>query len=473
MAYGGGAMSARRLKLAWGALLGASAFSAVALVAVPRRGPLAPEPLVAPETRPSDALAIASDPLGDSPEQSEVDEPLTVDAEAMRAEPVAVGRASRRSPASVTSVPDARGALSSLLEGARGLTSATLADTAVGLGPDLVPSLLDGLLGRGEWPEGEDAATGDLRVAALRDAWSRYEPALRAQALVEFSAPTRDERRVLVELAGELGGELALPTVVRIARGFEPSELSRSFVAEPVEQALALALRASTLSERNLESMLADLSAELAATLVRGWAHSGDSRGPAIAARALGIDAALDLEILTALAQPTCPARAALGERALALVRQALQRDDPRLRRCAAAALGNARDTLAVEALVESLDDVDALVRASARDALRSVTGSDLGGDSAAWGAWLGERREWLEGTLPRDLARARGADCVDAMEALESLLARRDACDHVVEGVGVLHLEAECEPVRERARTALLELGSARSLSLARREGD
>ena len=462
-------MSAARLKVAWGALVGASAFTALAIVAVPRRGPVVPEPVADVASRACDELAPASDPV----EEPVADELLAPEPEAVSAIPPGLGVVSRRAPASVTSVPDARGALSSLLEGARGLDPVALADVAVGLGPELVPSLLDGILGRGEWPEGEDAATGDLRVAALRDAWTRYEPALRAQSLVDCSAPTRDERRVLVELAGELGGELALPIVMRLARDFEPADLSRSFVAEPIEHALALALTSSQASERHLESMLAGLPAELAATLVRGWAQSGDSRGPAIAARALGTDAALDLAILTALAQPSCPARAALGERALALVRESLHRDDPKLRRCAAAVLGNARDTLAVEALVECLDDVDALVRAVAREALRATTGKDLGGDSEGWNAWVRERREWLDAMLPRELARARGAECVDAMEALDTLLARRDASDQLVDGLGLLRGEAECELVKERSRVALLELGSARSLSLAQRVGD
>ncbi len=462
-------MSAQRLTVAWAALVGASVFTVLAVVAVPRNGVGTRPPTPAERSN----SELAEEQTSESAQQVPVfDSAMLAPSVEREAAPVQVSLA-RRAPAVVSSVPDTRAALAKLLEGARGLTPLALADVAVGLGPELVPSLLDAILGRGEWPEGEDAATGDLRVLGLRDAWGRYAPTLRAQALVECAAPTRDERRVLVELAGELGGELALPTVVRLARGFEASELARSFVAEPVERALALALLSSRASERNLESMFAGVPRELAPTLVRGWAQAGDARGPAIAARALGSDASLDLEILAALAQPSCPARAALGARALSLVRQSLRHDDPKLRRCAVAVLGNARDTLAVDPLVESLEDVDALVRAGARDALRSITGKDLGGDSEGWRGWILERRAWLEVTSAQALARAQGAACVDAMEALEELLTRGDARDELVQPISELHVSAGCENVRERARLALIEIGSPRSLALAQREED
>ncbi len=461
-------MSARKLQLAWGALVGASAFTALAIVALPRRGPAghAPAPLPMTEVvRTAEALEeqAADSSIADS---TPVEEALT---SAPEPEPV-VAPVVRRAPAAVTTVPDARRALNGVLEGARGLTPVALADAAVAFGPELVPSLLEGILGRGEWPEGEHAPTGDLRVAALRDAWDRYEPALRAQALVECATASRDERRVLVELAGELGGELALPTVLRLAREFEPADLARAFVCEPVERALALALVSSRAGERSLEPLLEGLPAGLASTLVRSWALCGDARGPALAARALGRDPALDVEILSVLAQPSCPARTALGERSLAAVRRSLRHDDPRLRRCAAAALGNVRDTQSVEDLVAALEDVDALVRAAARDSLRAITGRDLGGEAEAWKAWSLERREWIELVQPRELERARGGDCVDAMEALEALLARPDAQDELVDGLSGLLEGVACDAVASRARSALVEIGSARALSLAGR---
>ena len=462
-------MNAGRLKLAWSALVGASAFTVLAVVAVPRKGSVAP-------ALPRQQASATSEP--DSVESAVADEVIASDRATLAnllAEsplPTAAVEPERRAPATSTSVPDARLALRDMLAGARGLGPIALADAAVGLGPELVPSLLDGMLGRGEWPEGENAATADLRVAALREAWTRYDGSLRAKALVAYDGATRDECRVLVELAGELGGELALPTVLRVAREFEAADLARSFVCEPVERALAKALVSSKASERNLETLLAEQPSELSRVIVRGWAHSGDARGPALAARALGRDAALDLEILSALAQPSCPARAALGERALAALRGALASADPKTRRAAAAVVGNARDTQATDALVETLDDVEALVRAAARDALRAITGRDLGGDSDAWQAWSSERREWLADARARQLSRAAGSDCGEAMEALSEMLARPDARDELVDGLAELHGATPCEAVRERARSALLEIGSARALSLARQAG-
>ncbi|MBM3988005.1 MAG: hypothetical protein FJ294_08640 [Planctomycetes bacterium] len=417
-----------------------------------------------PVIEPADAS-----PLSEADEQHDAHELDWLEPVAQDERPVVRVEPERVRPAAVTGVLDARLALRGVLEGARGLGPVSLANAAVSLGPDIVPELLAGILGRGEWPEGETAATGDIRVAALRDAWVRYEPQLRAAALLACAAPHRDERRVLVELAGELGGEVALPTVLRIARGFEPLDLARDFVAEPVERALALALRSSKASERQLESSFDALSPELASALVRGWAHSGDLRGPALAARALGRVTALDLKILSALAQPACPARAALGERSLAGLRRSLASPDPEKRRCAAAALRNAGDTRSIDALALALDDVDALVRATARDALRAIAGRDLGGDSAAWKGWLLERSDWLEAARPLLLERAAAADCGAAMEALAELLARGDARDELVHGLAELHGASACDTVQARARSALEEIGSARSLALAR----
>ncbi|MBM3990856.1 MAG: hypothetical protein FJ298_07585 [Planctomycetes bacterium] len=458
------------MKLAWGALVGASAFTVLAVVAMPRRASVVPLPPEQPPRSPSECTSVESAAVGDvvvnDPAMSEA---ALAGAPSQSAALAASFERERRAPATSTSVPDARVALCDMLEDARGLDPMVLADAAVGLGPELVPSLLDGMLGRGEWPESEHAATADLRVVALRDAWERYEPDLRAKALVECHAATRDERRVLVELAGELGGEVALPTVLRIARGLEPLDLARDFVAEPVERALAQALVSSKASERNLETLLAQQPSELARVIVRGWAQSGDARGPALAARALGREAALDLEILAAVAQPSCPARAALGERALAAARRALASADPKARRAAAAVFGNARDTQTADALVGALDDVDALVRAAARDALRAITGRDLGGDSEAWRAWSSERHEWLADARTRQLSRATGSDCGEAMEALGEMLARPDAYDELVDGLAELHGATPCGSVRERVRSALEEIGSARALALVR----
>jgi len=453
------------MQLAWGALVGSSVLVALAVMAVPRRRAAEPAREVSvPIVEPADAS-----PISEAEEQQDAHELEWVEPVAQDERAVHIVAPERVRPAAVTSVPDARLALRSVLEGARGLGPVSLANAAVGFGPEVVPELLAGILGRGEWPEGEKAATGDVRVAALRDAWERYEPQLRAAALLACAAPHRDERRVLVELAGELGGEVALPTVLRIARGFEPLDLARDFVAEPVERALALALRSSKASERQLESSLDSLSPELASALVRGWAHSGDLRGPPLAARALGRDRALDLVILSALAQPACPARAALGERSLAGLRRSLASSDPRERRCAAAALRSAGDTRSIEALALALDDVDALVRAMARDALRSIAGRDLGGESSAWKGWLLERTDWLDAARPLLLERAAAADCGAAMEALAELLARGDARDELVDGLAELHGASACDTVRARARSALEEIGSARSLALAR----
>jgi hypothetical protein len=373
----------------------------------------------------------------------------------------------RRAPAAVTTVAHPRVAVEEFLAGARGMPVRSLADATVALGPGVLPALLAGILGTGEWPDGDAAATEDVRQAALRDAWSRYEPRLRAETLLACGATARDELRVLIELAGSLGDESALPTVLQLARKLEPVELRRGYVAEPVEQAVATALLTTHATEKSLIEQCAKLSEELAMAFVRGCAQSSAARGPALAARCLGRSVELDAEILTALAHPNCKARSALGERALDAVRAALDAEEPRTRRAACAVLGNARDGSSLERLVERLDDVDPLVHAAARDALRACAGKDLGGDTQTWRDWQSLRAEWLSTRVPELRGICLGEECDGSMSALHELVSRPELLDVLAPALDELGDSAPCESVRERARAALFECGTARSLAL------
>ena len=469
MAHGGGPVSALKARLAWSSLLAASAFTALALIAVPRRADRSSAPTPAIEEPKSESV-ISTTPTAESEfidtvvlaEMIEPSEPEATETVASSEELLP-----RRAPAAVTTVAQPRVAIEELLAGARGLPARSLADATVALGPGVLPTLLAGILGSGEWPDGEAAATEDVRQVALRDAWSRYEPRLRAEALLACGTTARDELRVLIELAGSLGDESALPTALQLARKLEPADLRRGYVAEPVEQAVAAALLTTHATEKSLIEQCAKLGEELAMAFVRGCAQSSAARGPALAARCLGRSVELDAEILTALAHPNCKARSALGERALDAVRAALDSEDPRTRRAACAVLGNARDGSSLERLVECLDDVDPLVHAAARDALRACAGKDLGGDPQAWRDWQSVRAEWLLTRAPELRGLCLGADCDAAMSALLELVSRQEVLDVLVSELDELSRLAPCENVKERAHAALTECGTARALSL------
>lgn len=468
MAHGGGPVSKLNARLAWGSLVAASAFTVLAVVAVPRRAERSTA--VAPTVEPSGVTTTVTDStIGNRSLDTNVEpEALELPGSAL---PDVASTAEellpRRAPAAVTTAADPRGALGNILAGARGLPARSLADATVALGPGVLPTLLAGILGSGEWPDGDAAATEDVRQVALRDAWSRYEPRLRAEALLSYGATARDELRVLIELAGALGDESALPTVLQLARKLEPADLRRGYVAEPVEQAVAAALASTRAPEKNLIEQCSKLGDELAMAFVRGCAQSSAARGPALAARCLGRSSEIDAEILTALAHPQCKARSGLGERALEAVRSALTSEDPRTRRAACAVLGNVRDGGSLERLVERLDDVDALVHAAAREALRTCAGKDLGGDPQAWREWQTARAEWIRTRTPELRGTCLGEDCDAAMSALFELVSRPEVLDVLAPLLDELSNVAPCEPVRERARAALAECGTARALSL------
>jgi hypothetical protein len=67
---------------------------------------------------------------------------------------------------------------------------------------------------------------------------------------------------------------------------------------------------------------------------------------------------------------------------------RATSESDPQVRAEAAHALGQYPEPRVLQALIAGLDDVDLSVNRSALQALRTLTGQDLGLDRPAWVAW-------------------------------------------------------------------------------------
>jgi HEAT repeat protein len=70
------------------------------------------------------------------------------------------------------------------------------------------------------------------------------------------------------------------------------------------------------------------------------------------------------------------------------------QDEDPRLRDLAGRALGKLKDARAVDVLLLNLADEHKSVRETSADALRAITGQNLGADRARWEAWWKAQRK-------------------------------------------------------------------------------
>src|SRR5262249_49909538 len=89
-------------------------------------------------------------------------------------------------------------------------------------------------------------------------------------------------------------------------------------------------------------------------------------------------------------------ARDALAERLTRMTKDTLKDkladDDGEVRRAAALAVAMKADKSFVPRLIELLNDPAAAVGKAAQVALKSLTGQDLGGDTAAWKAWASKQ---------------------------------------------------------------------------------
>jgi HEAT repeat protein len=106
----------------------------------------------------------------------------------------------------------------------------------------------------------------------------------------------------------------------------------------------------------------------------------------------------------------------------LEALRARLSAPDDGLARLAAMALGKLEDRDALEELIELLSSEDALEVKAAHEALRGISGSDLGAQPSAWRAWLAAEEAWWQEHAPVELQRLASGERKLVHRALQEL---------------------------------------------------
>jgi hypothetical protein len=252
-----------------------------------------------------------------------------------------------------------------------------------------------------------------------------------------------DPRLELCRILGQLGGREALDRIQRISASFEPIQWERTFVQNPIQDALANTLRAQPEWGRGLAWRVRSVPPSLGAIWVRAIARARASEASGALAQALGRDPKLDGTIAEALVdlagRPTQP----LPEAALASLRRGLDSTHEDVVRSCAAALARLGDSEAVERLIPLLDSSSAPLRQAAQSALVTLSGERREPKSEAWNAWWTAEREWYLQRFPLLLESFAGTDAALMGAAVTELLQhpvfRHQVAEHLL---GYLDLE-------------------------------
>ncbi|MDA3959883.1 MAG: HEAT repeat domain-containing protein [Planctomycetota bacterium] len=106
----------------------------------------------------------------------------------------------------------------------------------------------------------------------------------------------------------------------------------------------------------------------------------------------------------------------------LGSIRELTAHHHPRVRYVACVTLGRLRDDLALEYLIDRLNDTKEISR-EAHKALKEISDTDNGTDPAEWTAWL---QEWLsteETIIPELIAKFEGAERIEKLKVMHQML--------------------------------------------------
>jgi hypothetical protein len=304
------------------------------------------------------------------------------------------------------------------------------------LGNAVVPvcvAMLVGTLPTSNWEGGAGVEYGAVAAQNLREdvvlieALRRFEPGLVAECVADACAGKAklDVRLVGMRILSETGDAQALDAWLEVAGGIEPMYLEGACVQGPLENALANLLRRDPAGFAALTKPSKKLPRPLLPLIVRATAASERVSGVALLLSWLGLEQALDLELLhslPSLVEHTC---GGLSEEQLSWIRPFLADDDWRVRRSAALALGLVGDARSYRELVALLDDPQRLVVQAANFALTHMSGKDLGQDSAPWLAWFEDETSWFQDSGARLIEELRSNDPATALEAARTLCQR------------------------------------------------
>ncbi len=318
-----------------------------------------------------------------------------------------------------------------LTERDKGPDELALARDLQGLGPAFIPLFLDLLAERG-WEElfDEGARVAEWRCSADRlpevliRALGAFPPALVIPELrlrLERS-DTLEQRRIALCVIGSLGRAEGCALLLESAASWSEIELRSPKIQRELAAALEQALRRDPRTWHVVHQSLDALPEPTLPLLVDGLARARDPKAQPLFERLLGRQAELDRRLLEEMVRLETRFPWKLRGTTIDLLTSRCRSSDWRERRWAVTLLGELREADQVSALIDHLDDIEPQVGTTARAALASSTGVDLGADPERWSGWWESERVWWDSQAPEVLADLRGSDADRCGAALRAL---------------------------------------------------
>jgi hypothetical protein len=301
-----------------------------------------------------------------------------------------------------------------------------------GLGDGAVPLLYALANGRGlealtapEWvQESWLCRPEEISVLAARALERAPREAVRAEFVRALDAqPGLQERLILLRLAGGQASVEALALLWRNLRELGELELGRPSVRRDAVSALAAILGGDARVWKALRESSGDLGPDLMELLVEAVGTCGQARGMALLREFLERDLPADETVLEAMATLEASLPWELAGQTFRACSSWLEHIDPSRRAFAAHLAGRLHASEAVPALIERLEDSEALVRLRVLGALSAMAGMDLGSRAETWRAWHDCELAWREQRWDALLARLVDRRAGIANEALMELV--------------------------------------------------
>lgn len=302
------------------------------------------------------------------------------------------------------------------------------------------------------------------------------QPADLVRRMVTDRAASATETRTrvaLIKVLGCMGSRLDVPLLFRIASAVEigpavetaegePAELP--VAAEVLEHAFSAILGRDPRAFSGLEGRLRAADPRLFLHLVRGIGASRRSEGILVLGSMLGESDATDAAVLEEIARLARVNQPPFDPYAIERVRSYFDSQDPEIRRAAVEAAGWLADDESASRLIEMLETDTRIVRGSALEALRTLSGYSYPADPERWRAWLRTEQEWWDDRADGVFGGLDSRDLSIVVASLGEICSKRFRRQDLAERLVPLLLDGD-PVVRKLACQALVQLGTLAAL--------
>jgi hypothetical protein len=292
------------------------------------------------------------------------------------------------------------------------------------------------------------------------------------------AAATTDARArvVLVQVLGCMGSRQDLPLLFSLGSSIattqvtepagdgseggteEPASSEPTTDAVTLERAFTAILARDPGAFAGLEGRLRSVEKGLLPPLLRGIGESRRSEGVLVLANMLGRHPESDAVALEEIARLARVNRPPFDPYAVQNVRRYLEVNDAELRRAAAEAAGWLADDEAASKLVEMLETDTQIVRGSALEALRMLSGYSYPAEASRWRAWLRSEEEWWNDRADGVFEDLESRKLSVVVAALREVCSKRFRRADLAERLAPLLLDGD-SMVRKLACQALVQL--------------